>query len=480
MRRKFLQKTKIPLTDVDNNLIGNNNYLILDGDNNIIGYEVGDISGLRAWQEEASKNLSFNLELNNDIKADNTIVPLGGTSASGEHVYYCGTIDGKGHCITNLELTTPEGKNSTGFIGALGRGGVVSNLKIQGKASGEKSTGMIVGYNSGGIIYNCETLPNTYVYSESEIVNNGQIGGIVGWNFEGIIEDCVNNANVISSGVEQYIGGIAGENYRQDFCVIRNCINKGNISGITHYVGGIVGINHRIIINCHNEGTITGNTYVGGISGMSNDASPWYTIGGYPIYILNCSNSGNIYGEASVGGISGINGALGFSSGGYIIGCFNIGNIRYKDIERTPHTEDYFGGIVGINVGYLHTPNKPENATAEATYGNRIAQIISCYNTGNILAESFITGGIAGHNMMNQENPKGGGVIINCYWSGNTSAGIGINDNPNLEYGECYKTQNVEDYFENMNLSIVKYNNEIFGIIEAPLYYNNITKASLY
>lgn len=103
------------------------------------------------------------------------------------------------------------------------------------------------------------------------------------------------------------VGGIAG------------CASKGS----PHY-GSIIG--------CHNNATIKGRSYVGGIIGQTEavDAK-----------IIACANNGAVIGQRCCGGIAGsieVNTSCQPTIKCGITACYNTGNITGEDIV---------GGIVG-------------------------------------------------------------------------------------------------------------------------------------
>lgn len=91
--------------------------------------------------------------------------------------------------------------------------------------------------------------------------------------------------------------------------VVRNLnLQNCNISGTGNYYGGIAANNFGMIENCHIlSGTITGNSYVGGIAGTCSITGN---------IILACSNASTVTGDNTVGGIAG-------NSNGRIVACYN-------------------------------------------------------------------------------------------------------------------------------------------------------------
>ena len=88
-------------------------------------------------------------------------------------------------------------------------------------------------------------------------------------------------------------------------------VSSGEIHG-GKQTGGIVGLNYGNIINCGNDGIVTGNLDVGGICGWSKGGK-----------ISGCFNNKNItgndvYDESHIGGIVGSG-----SKGVKISNCYN-------------------------------------------------------------------------------------------------------------------------------------------------------------
>lgn len=219
---------------------------------------------------------------------------------------FSGTFDGAGYTISGVKLE--EGGGGQGLFRYLEEGGIVKNLKVEGKINptGSKEViGGIVGENKGTLM-KC-----TFV---GEVTGTKQVGGLVGVNeASGKIIDCLVNATVYG---QHQIGGVAGENRG----TILRSTNKGNIN--THVIeqditfekivdeetkvteisaditdiGGITGLNTGMIQNSNNGGTV-GYKHVGyNIGGIAGRQSG---------YINACTNIGTIYGRKEVGGIIG-------------------------------------------------------------------------------------------------------------------------------------------------------------------------------
>ena len=180
---------------------------------------------------------------------------------------------------------------------------------------------------------------------------------------------------------------------------------KGNvITGIKitqptmHGVGLIGSLQEKSTVKNLNiyEGTIIGNTRVGGIAGAS--------IG----KIINCTNKATIIAQDNENTYSGlmVGGIVGAINKGSIDNCKNYGNVTAKDDSLTLKKGKFAGGIVGqVYVG------EGEDIT-----------ISNCTNSGNIIATYQQAGGIAGL-LDKKEGLTNKITIINCNNSGKVSTG---------------------------------------------------------
>ena len=214
------------------------------------------------------------------------------TSESGEGVgnnvgLFAG-FNGKGNSYI-YEATTPEELNDPKAYELNGKkyiikGGCIRDLVIEGSiysnADGAVSP-LGCGQNTGYIIN---------VKNYADITAEGDayfVAGIIsGTRGTGLVLDCENYGTITVNGNSSVIGGITAQLYGGSACdgtypdilapyaaSVQNCKNYGEIiANGSKDVGGIVGQTHgygysRCIVNCVNEGNITGNTNVGGIIG---------------------------------------------------------------------------------------------------------------------------------------------------------------------------------------------------------------------
>lgn len=221
--------------------------------------------------------------------------------ATGPRARFAGCLDGRGHTIHNLDISTTfytrnESSNTVvdtrksipyaGLFSVIEAGGAVENLNIAADcdftfyAYGGTIAGACLGR-----ISNCRN----YAPVRSSLTYAGGLAGLVATGAE--ITDSY-NAGLISSP-SSYIGGIAG--VANPGSVITRCQNDGDIvakainTEITEIeganFGGIAGLNLGTISSSVNNATVMAQSSIGGIAGVSNG----YSGDGV---IKNCLNNG--------------------------------------------------------------------------------------------------------------------------------------------------------------------------------------------
>ena len=208
-----------------------------------------------------------------------------------------GVFNGNGHKIKNLSFVGSWNR-STSKIGLFSDlTGIVTNLYLEdvmfliSTNDTGFSCGAICGDCEGAaegiarpVISNCHVIGDSTISIQDKVSVFGQAGGLCGYSGPIEIKNCTNSASVSSSAC---CGGITGNG----FGLYKNCINYGDVvsSNDDHriYVGGISSLG-QFVINCTNNGNITGYGRVAGI--VANMAAK----GGY---IINCTNNGVISGR---------------------------------------------------------------------------------------------------------------------------------------------------------------------------------------
>ena len=327
-------------------------------------------------------------------EGDNVIVGgLVGTNESGATV---------NNSYSNSAVTSTSGTN-TGLGGVVGvNEGTVSLVDSLGVTNGTNSTnvGGVIGINSGTL---------NSAYNESIVNGNSNVGGIIGKNdggsnytkkedgtvtwSKGTVENVVNATGVTGTG--DYVGGLVGTNIGS----VENGRNNGTITGNTN-VGGLVGNNaseNSVLTNLVNDSSasIIGVKYVGGIAG--SNAGTITTGNEETDETVNLINRGTITGQKYVGGVAG-------SNSGTIT---NANNDVELNVKNKNQTAQYFGGIAGENTGTINNATNSADVNADgATYVGGIVGYntkdgklkgMGNSNEGRVEGASYV-GGVIGYN----------------------------------------------------------------------------------
>ncbi len=438
-------------------------------------YLIGDANelGMVNWYPEGSC-----FKLTSDIN-------LSGTRWSGPVVpEFGGSFDGAAHRLENVQIS---GHGRLGFVGCLGEGGEVRNLRIEGGAviGTEKAVGGLVGENRGDVS-NC--------YFAGDVNGVEDVGGLVGLSSEGSsISGCYFMGDV--NGFE-CVGGLVGENYgslsesytvcdvnaSEDYAgglVGRNEGNVGvsNCHAVTYvrgryYLGGLLGYNARAnVTDCYSTGVVKGSSRSGGLIGQNGDDEDEDVQGGV---VVNCFSKCPVEGGHYVGGLVGWNngghisdcnstgdatGSLDFVGGlvgrndrGNITRCHSMGNVHGHDyigglvgysldssVWNCYSTGDvrgakYIGGLIGANGSRVWECYSIGSVRGENSVGGLVginsSIVWGCYSTGDVEGSAFKAGGLVGHNV---------GNVANCYSTGDVDGNnhIGGLIGSNYEHGHA-------------------------------------------
>lgn len=271
--------------------------------------------------------------------------PIGNSSVS-----FDGNFDGDGHTISGMFINTTSTHN-----GLFGNSqGTVQNLTVDNSwVYGGKYTAGVVGYNRG-------TVKKISNYASVTSLN-GPVGGIVGGS-----EDSYGNVNILDNlsnwGVikgKTDVGGVLGF---VDRIKLSHSENYGLVEG-EKYTGGIWGGAQSTTIDVSylvNYGKIIGKINTGGIAGYCGHHGLGSKYSSKCGTLKNLRNEGSVQGETYVGGISGSFGgkASSISNTASIIGTNYVGglfgNADFSTTNLIYNTgkisgSQNVGGIVGYN-----------------------------------------------------------------------------------------------------------------------------------
>ena len=297
---------------------------------------------------------------------------------------YVGGIIGRMECYAGLTMSGLM--NEAEIVGKEHVGGLVGSFylnlasardviltdlfnKRNVTASGDYAGGIMGYYYGNSTNSNC-TLKATELKNIGNITGNMYVGGLFGYGYDDYSESKIEESS--SSGAIKglcYVGGLAG---KLEYIQVLSCSNEGStvtatgseLVDDTHriYLGGYLGYGYTIkgcvndvSLSCEQKGS-----YVGGIAG--------YLVG----TVSDCENNGTIYAPKATR-VAGVIGAMSVSSAITVSELKNNGSITGAD---------HVGGVVG----YYHA----------AFSGAGAPKILSCTNTGAIVATGDYVGGVFG------------------------------------------------------------------------------------
>lgn len=262
--------------------------------------------------------------------------------------------------------------------------------------------------------------------------NNKQ--GLFGMVRNGFIKNVtLTNVNITGN---TYVGGLSG------VIDASSHIYGSSVTGeivANEYAGGLAGSNldGSVIDSCFTEIDISGIHHIGGFLGMNNFAD-----------VYNSWSSGSVKGNSYIGGFAGGNIVW-----GKIIGCYNEADVIANGNNA--------GGIAGRQYyARIHNSHNTGNITGQGYVGgitghnNQSCRIIECYNLGNITGESNVAG-IAGRSYENSrvENSFNRG---NIRANGNVGGIAGLNMERSV-ITHSYSTGLINGYLYRGALSGVNY-----------------------
>ena len=256
-----------------------------------------------------------------DLSSYGNWIPIGDSSSSG----FTGTLDGNGHSIQNMTITS-SGLDYSAFIGSA-LNATVKNLSLTNVDIEVSDTHCVAGIIGSAvdncIIESCSVSGNIRVTTARvELLIGGIVGSFANTSdnsgYYPSISNSVNRAAITVDGPDfttlLSCGGIVGSS---DASIV-DCENYGEINSISRssiFTGGIVGDCSANVTSCKNFGTVFGQS--------NNETYTVAGIAGRAPTVSYCVNSGSVHGHSgfkSGGNATGITGML----SSFARFCFNI------------------------------------------------------------------------------------------------------------------------------------------------------------
>ncbi|UPS44403.1 InlB B-repeat-containing protein [Prevotella sp. E15-22] len=212
--------------------------------------------------------------LKNDIRYDpedldaegKNYTPIGNNTRP-----FAGIFEGNGHTISGIRVARRGNTNDDSYLGLFGNviSGEIRNVILNdARFFGYSNIGSFVGRGVTTLIKNCYTTDSVFVWAG---YNGSQcLGGIAGYLFDSKIEGCINFAQVKDNANSncKYFGGIVG--YESLSAISHNTVIESTIAA-SSYVGAISG--------CTEDFSHLNNNYYYGAKVIKNANSTWDGIG---------------------------------------------------------------------------------------------------------------------------------------------------------------------------------------------------------
>ena len=330
-------------------------------------------------KSDSFANKVIYLETDVDL-AGNEWKPIGSHSVANEYSPFSGQFMGQGHTIYNLTIKTATNDTYVGLFAGLS-GAKINALNIVNVNIDYAKENSYVGGLAGQVAGNTSLL-SVKVTGNIKAVNAISVGGIAG-NIQG----STNNSQITElesayTPIETTFGKVAS------LCpYFSKVINRANVTGGT-YVGGLSGStnNLAIISESANYGTIqsesTAQKHVGGLVGSQNNSTK-----SCYIVIENSYNMGNIkIPNSGQNALTYAGGIIGYTS--------TSSNQNYFELRNVYNAGDFVltgSNLTNINasglVGFSANPTYFYSQQNGGTFSTHKYYIYSAFNIGNVVNE---------------------------------------------------------------------------------------------
>ncbi len=339
----------------------------------------------------------------------------------------------QGGVIRNSASAVRVGKNSRGTWvagGLVGQndGGTIASSHASGAVTGGNQVGGLVGKNIGSVT---SSHANGDVTGISSIWGYAYVGGLVGWHLGGTISGSHTKNKVV--GAAPGIGGLVGVS-ESNAKIVNSYTEFGSNAIGKNKVGGLVGENKGSISDSYAQGSVSGDSQIGGLVGVGEGNARIVTSrafgkvrGKNQVGGLVGENWGSIsdsYAQVPVSGNSQVGGLVGVS-GGYarIVTSRAFGIVRGKN---------QVGGLVGENKGSISDSYTQGAVTGDSQTGGLVgvnesnARIVNSHTRPAVrVSGKDQVGGLVGENKGNISNSYARGSVTGDSQTGGL---VGVNE----------------------------------------------------
>lgn len=239
---------------------------------------------------------------------------------------FTGRLDGNGHTISGLTISSPQG-NYKGLFGFTDGADIRKLNLINCHLLGKSYVGALAGYARYGSIDEINLHGTIQAYSAS--------GGIAGVVDSGSLQRCW--ADVEIKNFSEYAGGIVGYLISTGSISgsVSNSGSTGTLDGI-YNVGGLVGmLSWGYILNSYSHTQVNGTHFVGGLVGTVGWSNPGYIARCYSTGLVSLNSEG--------------------SSAGGLIGRFMYGSLQesYWDTQSSSMSTSSGLGATGLSTAQM-------------------------------------------------------------------------------------------------------------------------------
>ncbi|MDE6544365.1 MAG: hypothetical protein K2K76_10430 [Muribaculaceae bacterium] len=298
--------------------------------------------------EQLSSNPASHFALGCDIDAAGTVLNT-------RKFNFTGSLDGRGHSISNLSI---KGcaliHNMENMDASNDKAGLVCDINFIDPVfdATQDESGLLIGEMRGG------TVRNVHIYGGT-ISSEGDVAGLVGSAYlKSRIENCSVDATITGSE-NSVVGGLVMRT--RTGSTISACAFTGSITGGSELGGIVANMDHAddVIENCHVNADITGKNTIGGIAGTSSHGAIRYC---HVEGSLTATEAPRWGGGPKLGGIVGSLSAMAASESSegdtepvYAVdGCYvNLSSMKFTGsagTETYPGRNDSMHRIVGYSV----------------------------------------------------------------------------------------------------------------------------------
>ena len=244
-------------------------------------------------------------------------------------------LDGNGHKITGLWCDNDL--ENCGLF-ATTNNAIIKDLTLfiadDNKVKGGAKTGSVVGFAKGTQFVN--------ITVDGDVEGQENVGGIIGYGirddsdrYDTSLKYCSFNGSVTG---DTYVGGLVG----QSASVVSECYSQGSVTGnnTTCFVGGIVGYNRFIVEDCYSSANIIAGMVDNSIPISDRNQYAGGIVGDNSHTVRRCYSSGNLYAVKCAAGIAGYN-----TSWAAVVKCCYAMNKRIEVADASGIAMRVIGGI---------------------------------------------------------------------------------------------------------------------------------------